>query len=233
SIPVAFAKYLREFKREIKVELRDKSGRRWYVKLVNSSVSDDKRPRFKDGWICFCKEHDLHVGDFLVFEYHGNFVFDVLIFAPNACERQLPYFESTSMVKFKNPHNHIAKKFKGEEIKVGEGTISKNGSSSFMSISYPWCRIVLQPYCLTSSIIHLPREFAEKNGLSKRWCDIEVIDEKGQSWSMLLRHYRTRNNGLSYIGGLTNFLNTYHIKIGDALIFQLIESGFKPIMKCY
>lgn len=122
SIPKSFLINLGDLqsKQEKKAELRDKKGRSWYVKLVMSSIGDknSSRPHFTDGWERFCKDHDLQVGDFLVFKHQGNFVFDVLFFAPTACERQLPISNPTVLEKnVTNPNvnnSNVAKKVKGQ-----------------------------------------------------------------------------------------------------------------------
>ncbi|XP_074283923.1 B3 domain-containing protein REM14-like [Silene latifolia] len=71
--------------------LKDKRNGIWYVKV---SYKEGK-VHFKDGWRKFCEEHGLQVGDFLVFKYQGNLIFDVIVFDPSACERT---FLQTSIV---------------------------------------------------------------------------------------------------------------------------------------
>ena len=67
----------------------------WQVKIVGDGDGDgdddhdDGVLYFRDGWEEFCKDHGLQVGDVLVFEHKGHLVFDVSIFDPSACEREL------------------------------------------------------------------------------------------------------------------------------------------------
>ncbi|XP_057249288.1 B3 domain-containing protein REM8-like [Beta vulgaris subsp. vulgaris] len=89
SIPKSFLYYLRdelelEDDNEKAVILRDKRGQSWVIKLDNVNL------KFKDGWEKFCQEHNMEVGDFVVFRHVGDLVFDVLIFDPTACEREFP-----------------------------------------------------------------------------------------------------------------------------------------------
>ena len=44
---------------------------------------------FKEGWEEFVRNHDLNVGDFVVFEHKGSMRFDVLVFDSSACEKRL------------------------------------------------------------------------------------------------------------------------------------------------
>lgn len=217
---------------EKEVELRDKSGRSWYVKMVISR-DDNSRPHFGNGWKSFCKDHDLHVGDFLVFRHQSHFIFDVFIFAPTACEREFRISKPSSEIKAKNPS--IAKKVikveGDDEIKTREKN-NMEGNSTFKSSSYPYFRTVVK-YSPTSHEMPLPSEFAQKNGLSKRWCDMVLIDEKGCSWNMTLRYYRTRINGHPYIGRWRAFHKANGLNTGDAVVFELIDSGEKPVMKFY
>lgn len=120
SIPKAFVKNLggnlKAKNEEKRAELRDKTGRSWYVKLVFRS--GDSRPHFENGWESFCNDHNLQMGDFLVFKHQDDFVFDVIIFAPTACERELPIFDSRLEMKSSTPNVNkpsIAnKKLKGQ-----------------------------------------------------------------------------------------------------------------------
>uniref|UniRef100_A0A803KTI1 TF-B3 domain-containing protein n=1 Tax=Chenopodium quinoa TaxID=63459 RepID=A0A803KTI1_CHEQI len=89
-----------------------------------------------------------------------------------------------------------------------------------------------EKFCKECDLQPLPREFAEKNGLSKRWCEMELIDEKGHPWKMLLRHYR-KGNGSPYIGSWKAFRKANGLNTGDAVIFQLIHSGERPVIKFY
>ncbi|XP_056697193.1 B3 domain-containing protein REM8-like isoform X2 [Spinacia oleracea] len=216
SIPKAFLKNFEGStkqnqlcEKKIKVELRDKSGKRWFVTLVFSN--DDTKPHFKDGWKSFCKDHDLKVGDFLVFRHQAT----------------NPRIKSSSI------GNKVLKGNGDLEIKMDEeDNINIEGNSSFKPSSYPYCRTVVK-YSSKSHEMPLPRQFTEKNGLSKRWCEMKLIDEKGHPWKMLLRYYRCKSNGHSYIGRWRAFLKANGLKTGDVVIFQLINNGEVPVIKFY
>ncbi|KAK1268269.1 B3 domain-containing protein REM6 [Acorus gramineus] len=45
---------------------------------------------FEDGWCVFVRDHDLHMGDFLVFKYKGCLDFNVKLFDSSGCEKEYP-----------------------------------------------------------------------------------------------------------------------------------------------
>ncbi|KAJ8445264.1 hypothetical protein Cgig2_024470 [Carnegiea gigantea] len=98
SIPESFVNYLdnaheeNDEKNAILKDRREKTH--WQVKIIDDGNDHDHDHDhgvlyFRDGWEEFCKDHGLQVGDLLVFEHKGHLVFDVSIFDPSACEREL------------------------------------------------------------------------------------------------------------------------------------------------
>ncbi|VFQ95368.1 unnamed protein product [Cuscuta campestris] len=49
-----------------------------------------------NGWEGFVDEHDLQLGDFLVFEHMGNLIFKVTLFDPTCCEKGFPVQQETT-----------------------------------------------------------------------------------------------------------------------------------------
>ncbi|CAN0860316.1 B3 domain-containing protein REM17 [Linum grandiflorum] len=86
SIPEAFCKHLDAGVRGGRklgwqnVVLRSPLGKSYTVTVHNGR-------ELKHGWKQFVDEHDLHVGDFLVFRLEGEMVFDVMVFDPSFSER--------------------------------------------------------------------------------------------------------------------------------------------------
>ncbi|CAN4077179.1 unnamed protein product [Withania somnifera] len=78
KIPTGFLKYLKGHGRIEHVVLK-RSGKKWLVK-VNGQ-------RLEDGWQKFAEEHDLQLGDFLIFRHEGDMDFDVYIFDSTHCDR--------------------------------------------------------------------------------------------------------------------------------------------------
>lgn len=78
KIPVAFSKHLKGCNQEHAILRR--AGKKWMVK-VNGRL-------LEEGWEKFAKEHDLQLGDCLVFKHEGNMEFEVSIFGSNHFERE-------------------------------------------------------------------------------------------------------------------------------------------------
>lgn len=71
--------YLRGYE-HIKRALLKKDGKKWLVK-VNGR-------RFKRGWKKFVKDHDLQLGDLLIFRHDGDMEFDVSVFYSTHRDRE-------------------------------------------------------------------------------------------------------------------------------------------------
>ncbi|KAF8405107.1 hypothetical protein HHK36_010005 [Tetracentron sinense] len=67
-----------------KAILKDPLGRFWHVEV--EKVQNDFF--FKNGWQGYVKDHSLELGDFLIFRYNGNSLFDVKIFGRTGCEKE-------------------------------------------------------------------------------------------------------------------------------------------------
>ncbi|KAJ1294510.1 hypothetical protein BS78_01G151600 [Paspalum vaginatum] len=70
---------------------RDKIPEKIKLKVSNGSTCTVVVTRYlnklvlKAGWEAFVSTHGIKMGDFLVFSYNGNFLFEVLIFDPSCC----------------------------------------------------------------------------------------------------------------------------------------------------
>ncbi|XP_065848513.1 B3 domain-containing protein REM6-like isoform X4 [Euphorbia lathyris] len=82
-IPVSFLKNLKGEECD-RAKLRSQRGKVWPVKINGR--------RFEDGWKQFVEDHDLQIGEFLVFRHEGDMVFDVLVLDRSTCQREyLPF----------------------------------------------------------------------------------------------------------------------------------------------
>ncbi|PHU26818.1 hypothetical protein BC332_05150 [Capsicum chinense] len=79
TIPTGFLKYLKGRDQIEHVVLRS-GGKSWLVKV--------KGCRFKAGWAAFVEEHDLQLGDLLIFRHEGDMEFEVSIFDSSHCDRE-------------------------------------------------------------------------------------------------------------------------------------------------
>ncbi|XP_057965090.1 B3 domain-containing transcription factor VRN1 isoform X2 [Malania oleifera] len=66
-----------------KTILRDHLGRLWHVEvaIIENVIY------FQKGWQRFVKDNTLELGDFLLFRYNGDYIFDFKILGKNGCEK--------------------------------------------------------------------------------------------------------------------------------------------------
>nr|XP_027118990.1 putative B3 domain-containing protein At5g66980 [Coffea arabica] len=57
-----------------------------FVQRMVGRIEDDFF--FLNGWAEFGKDNTVELGDFLVFQYDGNCVYDVILLGHNACEKK-------------------------------------------------------------------------------------------------------------------------------------------------
>ncbi|XP_049349772.1 B3 domain-containing protein REM5-like [Solanum verrucosum] len=86
KIPIGFLKYLKGYDQYEHAILR-RVGKNCLVKL--------NKHRFEEGWEKFVEDHDVQLGDMLVFRHEGNMEFEVSIFDSTYCDRE--YAECTQI----------------------------------------------------------------------------------------------------------------------------------------
>ncbi|XP_056682523.1 B3 domain-containing protein REM9 isoform X2 [Spinacia oleracea] len=62
----------------------------WFFKVSHVQSKNGEVPgkmKFGEGWVRFRKENEINIGDFMVFEYLGDSTFNVIVFAPNGCNK--------------------------------------------------------------------------------------------------------------------------------------------------
>ncbi|KAL4303819.1 hypothetical protein GQ457_10G003150 [Hibiscus cannabinus] len=209
TIPLLFFKhYLKSEIKSQRAVLRS-HGRTWSVRIRDR--------RFEDGWGDFAKDHDLHVGDFLVFGYGGNLVFDVVVFDTSACQREYP----PSATKPKHQNKSSTKE---STERLHGSTSVGHGSSHFVS--------TLNPDSLKSCKLNIPRKFARSHGLVGRCCDTVVVDEQRRSWIVGLRH--KESDGQVYFGcGWRDICIGNDINEMDCVSLELIGNGTAPVFKLH
>lgn len=73
-------------------------------------------------------------------------------------------------------------------------------------------------------------KFARSNGLDRRKCEIELMNEHEKSLTLLLRH--NKRTGQAYMGkGWRSFCRKNGIKAGSSCRFKLVQSGIKPVLQ--
>ncbi|XP_049376778.1 B3 domain-containing protein REM10-like [Solanum stenotomum] len=201
KIPIGFLKYLKRHDQYEHAILRRK-GKKWLVKV------NDRRLE-KGNWKEFVEEHDLQLGDLLIFKYEGDMEFEVSIFDSSHCDRE--YVE------------YLYEDEDEDEEEEEEGTTHDD-----KSFGQPHFECIVRPYCLLKGFMFLPQQFAIANGLTNKKCTLIVRDERQKSWNIKLCSYGNR----AYIGnGWRKFAVEKYLKDGDRIMFEIVTNGETPIWK--
>ncbi|KAJ8538801.1 hypothetical protein K7X08_030097 [Anisodus acutangulus] len=207
KIPVGFLKYLQGHD-HIEHAILKRAGKKWLVKLNGQKL--------EEGWGKFAEEHDLQLGDLLIFRHEGEMEFEVTIFNVSHCDR-----EYAEYLQEEEKEAHIVEETsKNFKIKEEAATHSPIGQSQFV------CTVKV--YCLTNGYLRIPSKFARANGLFNKECGLIIRDESQKSWN--LRIYTSCSQ--VYIGGRWGeFCAANDLKVGDQIMFQIVTNGEQPIWK--
>ncbi|XP_059305768.1 B3 domain-containing protein REM8-like isoform X7 [Lycium ferocissimum] len=242
KIPIGFLKYLKGYE-NIKRAVLKRAGKKWLVKV--------KGRQLKRGWKKFAKEHDLQIGDLLIFRHEGEMEFDVSIFNKSQCDREYAEYlqeeekeAHTVEVTSKEFKVHIGGRWgafrvandikEGDQIMFevvtnGEQPIWKfHEAATHNPVGQSQFVCTVKQQFLTNGYLRIPSEFARANGLINKKCDLIIRDEKRRSWNFKL--YTSRSQ--VYIGGRWGkFYAANGIKVGDQIMFEVVTNGEQPIWK--
>ncbi|KAL5704470.1 hypothetical protein ACHQM5_022896 [Ranunculus cassubicifolius] len=221
SIPKAFMRnYLVGEKCQGKATLRsNKSSKSWTVGIKGFCL--------KDGWEDFATQHDLRIGDILVFKHQGGLVFHVIVFDSSSCEKQYPPLDAST-----GPKN--IKKLKTVKMK-------KKGSPGTVLVrpppeDPPQFTVTLQASYFEYSSFPIPMDFARENGLiakcgesKKGSVPIILEDPKEKTWNAFLK-YKPSNDSVYIRKGWPEFSSANNFKVGDVCTFELVSWWSKNIV---
>ncbi|KAK6912449.1 B3 DNA binding domain [Dillenia turbinata] len=223
SIPPLFLEYLNgQVSKE--AVLRSYSKKVWRVKVKDWC--------FEDGWTDFVKDHDLHVGDFLVFRYEGDMAFNVLVFDPSACEKKYTWSDHFKMASQTDEQNVTKRAKSGSPGREGEH--NKHDHETDCPISAPKATTstaehgqnpifvtTLKPSSISMNYQYLPKNFAKS---TRRESKMILRDENQGTWPMSL--IRRPYDGRLYIqSGWKIFRKAKGLNVGDTMKFELIKKG--------
>ncbi|PHU08821.1 hypothetical protein BC332_20681 [Capsicum chinense] len=228
KIPTGFLKYLKG-QDQIEHAVLRKGVKNWLVK-VNGG-------RFEAGWAAFVEEHDLQLGDLLIFRHEGDMEFKVSIFDSSHCNRE--YAEYLQEEEGSDNVEEISKNFKLKDA----GTHNPCDQSHFECTVKPYCIsnasnhkpfgqshfvCIVRRYCLVNDFLVIPTKFELANGLSNKRCDLIIRDERERSWNVKLR---SSGNRVCIRGGWDEFRDANFLKKGDCIMFEVVSNGNTPIWK--
>ncbi|KAK4729175.1 hypothetical protein R3W88_022163 [Solanum pinnatisectum] len=223
TIPIGFFKYLKGQGNEY--ALLRRASKKWSVK-VNGR-------RLEDGWEEFVKDHDLQLGNILIFRHEGDMEFEVAVFDSSCCEREYEQGvhgreeEKVCIVEESSKKLKFKEKPKPNIKKSGKGFSNVKAAYKDMHLSRSHFICTIRPYCLTKYCLCIPKQFARENRLIDRRCEIIVRDEQ-RSWTFGV-HTSGKN---TFIGsGWHEFCHTKCLEKGDILMFEIVSNGETPVFR--
>ncbi|XP_065851330.1 B3 domain-containing protein REM5-like [Euphorbia lathyris] len=246
-IPIAFSKYLNGQVCE-KAMLRSRKGKKLWPVKINGR-------RFGDGWKKFVEDHGLKIGEFLVFRYKGDLIFNVMVFDRSTCEKE--YAPPTALEEEKiqiQEQNLQEDSTCGKEVKTG---LKAKASPSI--VEYPSCvkeeEIEIEEQTLPNDstrgkevktrleekassstlenphcVIELSRDSFIKTELYGRSCSMILQDEEGKCWPSKLK-FRSSNGKTLIRDAWKSFRDAHKLKLGDSIIVELAKNGQIPVLK--
>ncbi|XP_024004603.1 B3 domain-containing protein REM3 isoform X1 [Eutrema salsugineum] len=92
------------------------------------------------------------------------------------------------------------------------------------------CFLAPTPSNLRQDRVSLTKRFSRTNALNKRWCVIDLMNQRGKSWALGLRHNKV--TGQDYIlGGWRSFCRANELKTGIFYRFELVRNGARPLLQ--
>ncbi|XP_060182510.1 B3 domain-containing protein REM5-like [Lycium barbarum] len=88
KIPIGFLKYLKGHDQYEHAILR-RADKKWLVKVNGSRLEEGD-------WKDFVEQHDLQLGDILVFKHERDMIFEVSIFDSSHCDREYMHEKDTA-----------------------------------------------------------------------------------------------------------------------------------------
>ncbi|PHU08572.1 hypothetical protein BC332_20432 [Capsicum chinense] len=213
--------------------------------------------RLEDGWEKFAEEHDLQLGDMLIFRHEGDMEFDVSIFDSTHCDTKYAEYmqileEKDKKVEDKNEDDEVVEDENDEEDEDDEAythdkpfgqshfeftirqyclskgkTFSNVEAVKDSNLSHSHFICTIKPYCLSKHFVYLPMDFAKSNGLMDKH-EMIIVDEKRRSWSVWIGRIDGFHFGIKR--GWTQFRKENGVQVGDTYRFELTNNGTIPVV---
>ncbi|KAM3266552.1 B3 domain-containing protein REM14-like [Capsicum annuum] len=247
KIPIGFLKYLKGHDHIEHVVLK-RAGNKWLVKMNGR--------RLEDGWEKFAEEHDLRLGDMLIFRHEGDMDFDVSIFDSTHCDTE--YAEYMQIQKEKEKEVEDENENEDDEVVEDENDYEDDDDGEeedenenenddaeeergddeceeAATHDRPFGRshfeFTIRQYCLSRGFMWIPQHFAFANGLinrNKKFGLIILDERQTRLWNLTLHSCKTQ----AYIAdGWRKFSVDNCLKEGDRIMFEIIAKGGTQIWK--
>ncbi|CAI9764595.1 unnamed protein product [Fraxinus pennsylvanica] len=200
ALPKAFCRYLNE---EKLATIRSGKGI-WKINVVKSNRD---ALFFEEGWGNFVRQHELTVGDIVVFEHVREMDFNAFVFDYTACEKEFD-------------------KDLGETYEGSSGVCNNLEaiiSGSWQQGDNPYFVVTMKHYHSPASkrarpFVHIPAEFWKSNDM-KKTTSLNLKDPSGKKWSVELKYRRIGRVDMDK--GWKQFYESNKLKNGDVCTFEL------------
>ncbi|VVA16693.1 PREDICTED: B3 [Prunus dulcis] len=227
-----------------KCALRGPNGKLWTVELEER----ENGFFFHDGWQGFVRDHCLEIGNFLVFDYDGDSMFDVTIYEPTGCEKDV----EAAKRRNGNPVSSV----KDEIVDIETENYNKESKSKTINAERTSCKYVMSGKrpandCVeetsTGSILFksenscfikiltkilypvtIPKELAIAEGLVRKKT-VKLHDPAGRSWIVKLRVHRSPYLRFDMTKGWAKCCRANQISQGDTIVFEFVKPSVMQI----
>ncbi|OQU79469.1 hypothetical protein SORBI_3008G148900 [Sorghum bicolor] len=173
------------------------------------------------GWVAFANAYELEQGDTLVFRYSGESHFEVQIFSPSTCEKELSCFLTNSIPcvqeRITSHDNHLQSP--GSERRNKACTVCKNCISN-----HYWHHMSDQDRCFIKIMISAS-DFKNKLTIPKKFAtnvggqipeEVQLEAPNGKTYNVKVAK---EQNDLVIGTGWTKFSSSHDLRQGDLLVF--------------
>ncbi|KAL2491264.1 B3 domain-containing protein REM5 [Abeliophyllum distichum] len=177
---------------------------------VNVSKSNRDSVFFEKGWGDFVRQHDLEVGDIVVFEHIGKMHFNAFVFDFTACEKEF----DKDLERRNEGSARVCNNM--EAIKTNAGSSCQHRDPYFV-ITMKHTNTPVYRH----SHVRVPIEFWKSNGLNEK-TSVILRDPSDNNWSVELKFYKKGSKCCVLMNkGWKQFYESNKLKIGDVCTFEL------------
>lgn len=219
SIPLAFCRHIIGEKSKEAV-IRSRKGS-WHVKIGKCRKG---QLYFEEGWSKFVQEHDLNIGEFLVFEHKGHLHFDVLVYDSSSCEKEFPVDSGNDK---KRAAVHVEENSK-KHCRLDKQKSPVKEIAPYSPIRPHFRTTIKASHGVPGApYLTIPAEFVKSNNLSQHQ-SLALRDPSGKLWDVKLKLWRSCNATRQILfHGWYEFYRGNNLKIGDLCIFELNDGTTK------
>ncbi|RAL46004.1 hypothetical protein DM860_006158 [Cuscuta australis] len=173
-----------------------------------------------NGWEGFVDEHDLQLGDFLVFEHMGNLIFKVTLFDPTCCEKGFPRkLKVCNGMKHEKLDDQKRDNNKNRRLRQSSGRRDPTKKHQFSSTMKRYNILDNTPY------LYLPSAFCKANGLVPQKAKVTLKGPSGEEHQGSLMVYDRQQDGCIHTRAWSGFVASNNLKVGDTCIFKLRDTA--------